>query len=62
MRRGVDGIFRHAPRTAPRAPGAGVFFDGETLQLGLTASEIEHLRERIAELLEDVDGGDLRLF
>lgn len=40
---------------------AGVRIDGPTLQLGLTEDEIEDLRERIEELIEDVEEGDLSI-
>lgn len=43
-------------------PERGVRRASRVVQLGLTVDEIEDLRERIAELLEKVDEGDLAVF
>lgn len=62
MARGEDGVLRHVPKQAPRAPDTGAFHDGRSLQLGLTRDEIEAVRERIDALLEEVDAGEQKLF
>lgn len=55
----------HPRPTIPGAnldPERGVRRASHVVQLGLTADEIEDLRERIARLLEKVDEGDLAVF
>jgi len=55
-------ILRQVPTTAPIDPDEGVSVQDGVVQLGLTEDEIEDIWERIEELLEDVDDGDIPLF
>ncbi|MDJ0869178.1 MAG: hypothetical protein QNK03_23940 [Myxococcota bacterium] len=56
------GMLRVSAPTVPIDPGEGVRVDGTTVQFGLTTDEIDDVWERIEELLEDVDEGDLAIF
>jgi hypothetical protein len=57
-----EGMLRAVRPSAPLAPERGVAFRDGTLQLGLTRSEIQQVRERWRSLLRDVDAGKIRLF
>jgi len=57
-----DGILRPVPPTAPIDPEEGASVRDGVIQLGLTDDEIEGVWERIEELLEDVDDGEIPLF
>jgi hypothetical protein len=52
----------------PAAPGpnldrdSGVRRQGSTLQLGLTAAEIDGVRDRLKELVEDIEKGKIKTF
>jgi hypothetical protein len=52
----------------PAAPGpnldrdSGVRRQGSTLQLGLTAAEIDGVRDRLRELVEDIEKGKIKTF
>ena len=61
LERGEDGIFRSVPHTAPIDEDDGARVEGGVVQFGLTDDEIEDLYERIEELLEDVDEGEIGL-
>ena len=55
-------ILRPVPPTAPIDPEEGASVRDRVVQLGLTDDEIEGVWERIEELLEDVDDGEIPLF
>jgi hypothetical protein len=57
-----EGILRPVPPTTPIDPGEGASVRDGVVQFGLTEDEIEEVWERIEELLEDVDGGEIPLF
>jgi len=56
-----QGIYRLARGTAPLDPTRGVRLARGKVQLGLTAKEIAALKERITDLLADVDAGEVRV-
>jgi len=56
-----SGLVRVSP-TENLEPQAGIRREGNLVQLGLTASEIEGIHNRLQDLLEDVDDGDYELF
>ena len=56
------GIYLNVPPGENLDPGRGVRIEGKQLQLGLTDDEIEDVWERIEDLIEDVDDGDLPVF
>jgi len=43
-------------------PDDGVRIEGNTIQLGLSEDELEDVWERIKDLIEDVDEGDIAVF
>jgi len=57
-----DGVLRNEDPGPPIDPSAGSRFDGSVLQLGLTDSEIEHVWERLQELVREVDERTIPLF
>ena len=57
-----DGVARPSPPGANFDPRHGARRSGRVIQLGLTRDEIEELEERIEELLEKVDEGEIQLF
>ena len=57
-----QGIYRNVPPGENLDPSRGVRIEGKTLQFGLTDDEIEDVWERIQDLIEDVDDGDLPVF
>jgi hypothetical protein len=57
-----EGILRQVPPTSPIDPDEGASFRDGVVQLGLTEDEIQDVWERIEELLEDVEDGDIPLF
>ncbi len=61
LRRLPDGMLVPVPAGPIRERDEGVRIDGPTLQLGLTEDEIENLFERIEELIEEVEEGDLSI-
>ena len=59
---GDDGIFRNVPLGDNLDDDDGVRLEGNTLQFGLTEEEIDDVWERIEDLIEDVDEGDIAVF
>ena len=57
-----DGEYVPVPLGTNIGPDRGVRRKGTTLQLGLTAREISAVRERLDQLLRDVDKGKLATF
>jgi len=57
-----QGMLRVAKPGEPIDKEEGVSVRGTTIQLGLTEDEIEDVWERVEDLLEDVDEGDLGVF
>ncbi|HSP97724.1 MAG TPA: hypothetical protein VL049_10830 [Candidatus Dormibacteraeota bacterium] len=57
-----EGVLRPVEAVAPLDPDIGNRVLPGRIQLGLTATEIATMRERLAQLLERVDGGELPLF
>ena len=57
-----DGRLEPTPRSTNLEPEQGVRREGRVIQLGLTRSEIRGVWKRIQSLLDDVDGGEIRLF
>ncbi|MDJ0867555.1 MAG: hypothetical protein QNK03_15715 [Myxococcota bacterium] len=57
-----DSLFRNAPPGPNLDDDDGVRFEDGVLQLGLTDDEIEDVWERLEDLLEDVDDGDVPVF
>ncbi len=57
-----NGIFRPVPPGENLSPNQGVRISGDTIQLGLTKSEIEAVWKRIETLLARVDSGEIALF
>ena len=62
LERGDQGVYRNVPPGDNLDPSHGVRIEGKTLQFGLTDDEIEDVWERIQDLIEDVDDGDLPVF
>jgi hypothetical protein len=56
------GVLRRVEPTAPIDPEEGASYRDGVVQLGLTEDEIEDVWERIEELLEDVEDGEIPLF
>lgn len=57
-----DGQIALVEPSAPFDAGDGIRVEDGTIQLGLTRDEIEDVHERIRDLLERVDDGDLETF
>ena len=57
-----QGILRLVEPDSPLDPGDGVRVEGTTVQLGLEDGEIEDVYQRIQELIEEVDEGNIPLF
>jgi hypothetical protein len=57
-----DGIFRRAAPGPNLDEDEGVRYVDGVLQLGLTSDEIEDVWERLEDLIEDVDEGDVAVF
>lgn len=62
LRRDEDGTLHPVPPGPNLGPDQGTRWVGRTLQLGLTEDEIEDVAERLEDLLERVDEGDLPTF
>jgi hypothetical protein len=58
----ADGIFVNVPPGENLDPDDGVRIEGNTIQLGLSEDELEDVWERIEDLIEDVDEGDIAVF
>lgn len=56
------GVLRPVPHGSNEAPGKGARVAPGWIQLGLEDDEIEHLKERLRELLENVDAGRIETF
>ncbi len=56
------GVLHNVAPGPPIEPDGGANFDGKTLQLGLTRSEIDAVWQRIRRLVERVDAGEIALF
>ena len=57
-----DGVYRNVPPGENLDEDDGIRIEGDILQLGLTEDEIEDVWERIEDLIEDVDDGDVPVF
>ena len=57
----ATGVFRLARGSAPIDPEEGVRITPDKIQLGLTAKELAALKERITDLLADVDAGKVHV-
>jgi hypothetical protein len=57
-----DGVLRNVDPGPPVNADDGTNFDGTTLQLGLTADELDDIWERIESLIRRVDAGKTALF
>ena len=57
-----DGIFVNVPLGENLDPDDGVRIEGNVIQFGLNEDEIEDLWERIEDLIEEVDEGDVAVF
>jgi hypothetical protein len=57
-----EGVLRNVDPGPPIDPDDGTNFDGATLQLGLTADEVNDIWERIESLIKRVDAGKIALF
>ncbi len=57
-----NGVLRPVASDVNWEPSEGVRIRPRAIQLGLTDSEIDEIEERIEELLEKVDEGDILLF
>jgi len=58
----ADGMYRDAEPGPNLDPGTGATRRGNVLQFGLTNDEIETVWERIQEVIQDVDDGELATF
>ncbi len=56
------GVFQNASPGENLAPRKGVRTTDRVIQLGLTKSEIDDIWERIQELIEEVDEGEIQVF
>jgi len=57
-----DGMLESVEPTDPLGTFRGAYARGGVVQFGLTASEIDDLQERIAEVIERVDAGEVPVF
>ena len=57
-----NGMFHPVPPGPPIDPEEGTSFEDGVIQFGLTDDEVEDVWERIEDLLEDVDKGNVPLF
>lgn len=62
LARNEDGIYVNVPPGENLDPDDGVRIEGDTIQFGLTEGEIDDVWERIEDLIEDVDDGDIAVF
>jgi hypothetical protein len=62
LERDADGILRGVDPGANLDDDDGVRYENGVLQLGLTYDEIEDVWERLEDLIEDVDEGDVAVF
>ena len=57
-----DGMFQHVDPGPNIESDKGIRYEDGRLQFGLTEDEIENVWERIEDLLEMVDEGDIPVF
>jgi predicted small lipoprotein YifL len=62
MRLDENGVFQQVPPGPNLNPRRGARLGEGVVQLGLTKSEIDEVRDNVEDLLEDVDDGDLAVF
>ena len=62
LERNDEGIYLNVPPGKNLDPGRGVRIEGTQLQFGLTGEEISDVWERIQDLIEDVEEGELPVF
>jgi len=62
LERDDEGVYWNVPPGENLDPSRGVRIEGKTLQFGLTDDEIEDVWERIEDLIEDVDDGEIPVF
>jgi len=62
LERNDDGVYVNVPPGRNLDAGDGVRLEAAILQFGLTDDEIEDVWERIQDLIEDVDEGDVAVF
>lgn len=62
LKLGADGVFRATEQGPNLEPDRGVRERSGVVQLGLTDEEIEEVAVKIADLLGDIDEGDVALF
>jgi hypothetical protein len=62
LRADANGVLQPVPHTKNREPEEGSRSEPGWLQLGLDDDEIEDLEERLEELLEDIDDGDIATY
>ena len=62
LERDDEGVYWNVPPGENLDPRRGVRIEGKTLQFGLTEDEIENVWERIEDLIEDVDDGEIPVF
>lgn len=58
----ASGMLRRAPAPGNLDPSKGVRIEDDSVQLGLTSDEIDHVERRLRKLLEDVDAGRVPVF
>jgi hypothetical protein len=57
-----EGIYRSVPPGENLDDDDGIRIEGKVLQIGLTEDEIQDIWDRIEDLIEDVDDGDVAVF
>lgn len=57
-----NGVWVAVPHTEPANPNDGVTFEDGVVQFGLTRSEIRGVRDRLHDLVEKLDDGDITVF
>jgi hypothetical protein len=62
LERDDEGVYWNVPPGEDLDPSRGVRIEGKTIQFGLTDDEIEDVWERIQDLIEDVDDGEISVF
>jgi hypothetical protein len=62
LERNDEGVYLNVPPGVNLDAGRGVRLEGKTLQFGLTDDEIEGVWERIQDVIEEVDDGEIPVF
>ncbi len=62
LRANENGVLRNSSPSENLDPDEGARITADRIQMGLTRDEIEHVQERIEELLEEIDEGDIATF